>query len=31
MIAMEVGVREKSSLLRGDHETVTIEMDWEPQ
>jgi len=30
-ITIEVGVRETSSLLRGDRETVTIEMDWEPQ
>ena len=30
-IAMEIGIRETSSLLRGDRETVTIEMDWRPQ
>jgi amphi-Trp domain-containing protein len=30
-IAMEVGVRETSSLLRGARETVTIKMDWKPQ
>ena len=30
-IAMEIGVRETSSLLRGDRETVTIKMDWSPE
>lgn len=30
-IAMEIGVRETSSLLRGDRETVTIKMDWRPE
>jgi amphi-Trp domain-containing protein len=30
-IAMEIGVRETSSLLRGDRETVTIKMDWKPE
>jgi amphi-Trp domain-containing protein len=30
-IAMEIGVRETSSLLRGDRETVTIKMDWKPK
>ena len=30
-IGMEVGVRESSSLLRGDRETVTIKMDWKPE
>lgn len=30
-IAMEVGVRETSSLLRGDRETVTIKLDWKPE
>ncbi|PSQ23864.1 amphi-Trp domain-containing protein [Halobacteriales archaeon QS_8_65_32] len=30
-IAMEVGVRETSSLLRGARETVTVKMDWKPQ
>jgi len=27
VIAMAVGVREKSPILRGDRETATIEMD----
>jgi amphi-Trp domain-containing protein len=31
VIAMEVGIRESSSLLRGDRETVTIKMDWKPE
>jgi amphi-Trp domain-containing protein len=30
-IAMEIGVRETSSLLRGDRETVTVKMDWSPE
>lgn len=30
-IAMEVGVRETSSLLRGNRETVTIKLDWRPE
>ena len=29
-IAYEVGVRERSSILRGSRETVTIKMDWKP-
>lgn len=29
-IAYEVGVRERSSILRGGRETVTIKMDWKP-
>lgn len=29
-IAYEVGVRERSSILRGQRETVTIKMDWKP-
>ncbi|WP_254764294.1 amphi-Trp domain-containing protein [Natrinema marinum] len=29
-IAYEVGVRERSSILRGDRETVTIKLDWKP-
>lgn len=30
-IAYEVGVREKSSVLRGNRETITIKMDWQPE
>ncbi len=29
-IAYEVGVRERSSILRGNRETVTIKLDWKP-
>ncbi|WP_254537942.1 amphi-Trp domain-containing protein [Halomarina litorea] len=29
-IAFEIGVRERSSLLRGNYETVTVKMDWKP-
>lgn len=29
-IAYEIGVRERSSILRGSHETITIKMDWKP-
>lgn len=29
-IAYEIGVRERSSLLRGDYETITVKMDWKP-
>lgn len=29
-IAYEVGIRERSSILRGGRETVTIKMDWKP-
>lgn len=30
-IAYEIGVRERSSLLRGSHETVTVKLDWKPE
>ncbi|WP_222918540.1 amphi-Trp domain-containing protein [Natrinema sp. SYSU A 869] len=30
LIAYEVGVRERSSILRGNRETVTIKLDWKP-
>lgn len=30
-IGLEVGVREKASRLRGDRESVTIKMDWQPE
>lgn len=29
-IAYEVSVRERSSILRGQRESVTIKMDWQP-
>lgn len=29
-IAYEVGVRERSSILRGQRETVTVKLDWRP-
>ncbi|AEH38844.1 amphi-Trp domain-containing protein [Halopiger xanaduensis] len=29
-IAYEVSVRERSSILRGQRESVTIKMDWRP-
>jgi amphi-Trp domain-containing protein len=29
-IAMEVDVRERSTLLRGDREGITITLDWKP-
>lgn len=29
-IAYEIGVRERSSILRGSRETITIKMDWKP-
>ena len=29
-IAYEIGVRERSSILRGRRETITIKMDWKP-
>ncbi len=29
-IAYEVGVRERSSILRGQRETVTVKLDWKP-
>jgi amphi-Trp domain-containing protein len=31
VIAMEIGVRESSSMLRGDRETLTVKMDWQPE
>lgn len=30
-VAYEVGVRESSSILRGNRETITIKMDWRPE
>ncbi len=30
-IAYEIGIRESSSVLRGDRETVTIKLDWKPK
>lgn len=30
-VGMEVGVREKSTLLRGSREGVTIKFDWKPE
>ncbi|MFC6763835.1 amphi-Trp domain-containing protein [Natrinema soli] len=30
-IAYEVGVRESSSILRGNRETITVKMDWKPE
>lgn len=30
-IAVEVSVHEKSSLLRGNREGVTVKLDWKPQ
>lgn len=30
-IAMELGIRESSSILRGERESVTITMDWKRQ
>lgn len=29
-IAYEVGVRERSSILRGNRETITVKLDWKP-
>lgn len=29
-VAYEIGVRERSSILRGSRETITIKMDWKP-
>ena len=29
-LAMEVSVREKSTLLRGNREGITIKLDWKP-
>jgi amphi-Trp domain-containing protein len=30
-VAFELGVRERSSILRGSRESVTIKMDWKAQ
>lgn len=30
-LAMEVGVRERSSILRGSRESVTVTLDWKPK
>lgn len=30
-IGYELGVRESSSILRGDRESVTIKLDWNPE
>ncbi|PSP90308.1 amphi-Trp domain-containing protein [Halobacteriales archaeon QS_4_69_34] len=30
-IGFEVGARERSSLLRGSRESVTIKLDWKPE
>lgn len=30
-IGLELGVREKSSRLRGDRESVTVKLDWKPE
>lgn len=30
-IAYEIGVREGSSVLRGNRETVTLTLDWRPR
>ncbi|MFC7141042.1 amphi-Trp domain-containing protein [Halosimplex aquaticum] len=30
-VGMEIGVREMSSLLRGDREAFTIKLDWKPE
>lgn len=30
-IGIETGVRETSSLLRGDRESVTVTIDWKPE
>ncbi len=30
-IGYEVGVRESSSILRGNRETVTVKMGWKPE
>jgi hypothetical protein len=31
VIAMEIGVRGSSSMLRGDREALTVKMDWQPE
>ena len=30
-IGFEIGVRERSSLLRGDRESVTVKLDWKAE
>ncbi len=30
-IAYEIGVRESTSILRGNRETVTVKMGWRPE
>lgn len=30
-IGYELGIRESSSILRGDRETVTVKMGWKPE
>ncbi|WP_435349711.1 amphi-Trp domain-containing protein [Haloarchaeobius sp. HRN-SO-5] len=30
-VTMEVSVREKSTLFRGDREGITVKMDWKPE
>ena len=30
-VGYEVGVRERSSILRGSRESVTITLDWKPE
>jgi amphi-Trp domain-containing protein len=30
-LALEVGVRESSSILRGEREGITIKLDWKPE
>lgn len=30
-IGYEVGIRESSSILRGNRETVTVKMGWKPE
>lgn len=30
-IGYEIGIRESSSVLRGDRETVSIKLDWKPK
>ena len=29
-IAYEIGVRERSSVLRGSRESITVKLDWKP-
>lgn len=30
-VGYEIGVRERSSILRGSRESVTIKLDWKPK